>query len=124
MLTAFTVIVDHSGGRTPVQGVWNKRKGRSRYFLRRVPHTIAWDYFFQAEIEEEEVVETTNAEVSRRALTEVLGSERRDRILSALYMVRHDSVNVVRQSSIHIWKALVQNTPRTGNPVQLYLECV
>ena len=69
-------------------------------------------------------METTNAEVSRRALTEVLGSERRDRILSALYMVRHDSVNVVRQSSIHIWKALVQNTPRTGDPVLLYFECV
>jgi hypothetical protein len=68
----------------------------------------------QTEIEEEEVIETTNAEASRRALTEVLGPERRDRILSALYMVRHDGVNVVRQSSIHIWKALVQNTPRTG----------
>lgn len=51
---------------------------------------------------------------SRRALVEVLGKERRDRILSALYTARQDAVNVVRQSSVHIWKALVQNTPRTG----------
>ena len=54
------------------------------------------------------------AESSRRALTEVLGAERRDRILSALYLARQDAVNVVRQSSIYIWKALVHNTPRTG----------
>ncbi|KAF9234810.1 hypothetical protein BU15DRAFT_78646 [Melanogaster broomeanus] len=58
--------------------------------------------------EEEEV-----AESSCRALMEVLGVERRDRILSALYLARQDAVNVVRQSSIHIWKALVHNTPRT-----------
>ncbi|KAI6043543.1 armadillo-type protein, partial [Pisolithus marmoratus] len=45
--------------------------------------------------------------------TKVLGEERRDRILSALYVARQDAVNVVRQSSIHIWKALVHNTPRT-----------
>ncbi|KAI5983714.1 armadillo-type protein [Pisolithus albus] len=42
-----------------------------------------------------------------------LGEERRDRILSALYVARQDAVSVVRQSSIHIWKALVHNTPRT-----------
>lgn len=60
------------------------------------------------------IAEATTAESSRRALVEVLGVERRDRILSALYLVRQDGVNVVRQSSIHIWKALVHNTPRTG----------
>ncbi|KAH9944598.1 armadillo-type protein [Amylocystis lapponica] len=68
----------------------------------------------KAEIEEdEEIAQVTVAESSRRALVEVLGAERRDRILSALYLARQDSVNVVRQSSIHIWKALVHNTPRT-----------
>ncbi|KAI0764358.1 ARM repeat-containing protein [Trametes elegans] len=68
----------------------------------------------KAEIEEdEEIVETAMAESSRKALVEVLGTERRDRILAALYLARQDSVNVVRQSSIHIWKALVHNTPRT-----------
>lgn len=70
----------------------------------------------KAEIEEdEEVVETAMAESSRKVLIDVLGVERRDRILSALYLARQDSVNVVRQSSIHIWKALVHNTPRTGS---------
>ncbi|KDQ56445.1 hypothetical protein JAAARDRAFT_36597 [Jaapia argillacea MUCL 33604] len=68
----------------------------------------------KAEIEEEEEVEEIGAtESSRRALTEVLGAERRDRILSALYLARQDAVALVRQSSIHIWKALVHNTPRT-----------
>lgn len=69
----------------------------------------------KAEIgDDEEMAEAVVAESSRRALTEVLGAERRDRILSALYLARQDAVNVVRQSSIHIWKALVHNTPRTG----------
>ncbi len=69
----------------------------------------------KAEIEEdEEIEETTVVESSRKALVEVLGVERRDRILAALYLARQDAVNVVRQSSAHIWKALVHNTPRTG----------
>ncbi|KAG6864935.1 hypothetical protein C0991_006286 [Blastosporella zonata] len=63
--------------------------------------------------EEDVVVEATTAESSRRALGEVLGAERRDRILAALYLVRQDGVVVVRQTSIQIWKALVHNTPRT-----------
>ncbi|KAF8161530.1 armadillo-type protein [Crassisporium funariophilum] len=67
-----------------------------------------------SELDEEDVVaEATTAESSRRALVEVLGTERRDRILAALYLVRQDGVVVVRQSSIQIWKALVHNTPRT-----------
>ncbi|GBE83943.1 eIF-2-alpha kinase activator GCN1 [Sparassis crispa] len=68
----------------------------------------------KSEVEgDEEIGDTATAESSRRALVEVLGVERRDRILSALYLARQDAVNVVRQSSIHIWKALVHNTPRT-----------
>lgn len=68
----------------------------------------------KAEIEEDEEVEVGAAETSRKALGEALGKERRDKVLSALYIVRQDTVVVVRQSSIHIWKALVHNTPRTG----------
>jgi hypothetical protein len=64
--------------------------------------------------EDEAAVEATTNESSKRALVEVLGVERRDRILAALYLVRQDGVVVVRQSSIQIWKALVNNTPRTG----------
>ena len=75
----------------------------------------------KAEIEEdEEVEETALAESSRKALVEVLGQERRDRILSALYLARSDAVNVVRQASVHIWKALVHNTPRTGEAPMLF----
>ncbi|KAH8110478.1 ARM repeat-containing protein [Phellopilus nigrolimitatus] len=67
----------------------------------------------KAEIEEEEEVEVVVAESSRKALSEVLGKERRDRVLSALCIVRQDAVSIVRQSAIHIWKVLVHNTPRT-----------
>ncbi|KAJ7077832.1 armadillo-type protein [Mycena belliarum] len=63
--------------------------------------------------EDEAVAEGATTESSRRALVEILGVERRDRILAALYLVRQDGVGVVRQSSIQIWKALVNNTPRT-----------
>lgn len=64
--------------------------------------------------EDDTVAEATTAESSRRALLDVLGAERRDRILAALYLVRQDGVVVVRQTAMQIWKALVHNTPRTG----------
>ena len=75
-----------------------------------------------SELDEDDVVaEATSAESSRRALLEVLGLERRDRILAALYLVRQDGVVVVRQASMQIWKALVHNTPRTGNLLGYHL---
>jgi hypothetical protein len=49
------------------------------------------------------------ADNARKALLDALGQERRDRVLATLYIVRQDTVNVVRSSSIHIWKALVQS---------------
>ncbi|CDZ97184.1 Protein containing adaptin N-terminal region [Phaffia rhodozyma] len=67
----------------------------------------------KAEIEEEEGVDTGVADSSRKVLLEVLGQEKRDRVLSALYVVRQDAVGAVRTGSVHIWKALVQNTPKT-----------
>ncbi|KAF8417732.1 armadillo-type protein [Boletus edulis BED1] len=73
--------------------------------------------------DEEEVAEVAVAESSCRALTEVLGAERRYRILSALYLARQDAVSLVRQSSIHIWKALVHNTPRTVCEILPKLVC-
>jgi hypothetical protein len=74
----------------------------------------------KAEIDEDEEMEdNTLAESSKRALIDILGVEHRDRILSALYITRQDAVNVVRQSAGHIWKALVHNTPRTGNIIFL-----
>ncbi|CCA74203.1 related to translation activator GCN1 [Serendipita indica DSM 11827] len=63
--------------------------------------------------EEEEEADAVVAESSRKVLIDILGKERRDRVLGALYLVRQDAVAAVRSASIHIWKALVSNTPRT-----------
>ncbi|KAH3665419.1 hypothetical protein OGAPHI_003603 [Ogataea philodendri] len=48
-----------------------------------------------------------------RAFNEVLGHERRDRILAALFMCRSDNSGPVRVAGVNIWKALVANTPKT-----------
>ncbi|KAI9344272.1 armadillo-type protein [Obelidium mucronatum] len=42
-----------------------------------------------------------------------LGQERYDSVLSALYMVRSDNNGIVRSASLHVWKSIVNNTPRT-----------
>lgn len=48
-----------------------------------------------------------------KTLAQVLGQERRDRILAALFVCRSDVAGMVRNASADIWKALVANTPRT-----------
>ncbi|SCV00820.1 LANO_0F08724g1_1 [Lachancea nothofagi CBS 11611] len=53
-----------------------------------------------------------NHEVSKQML-EVLGQERRDRILSSLFVCRSDTSGVVRATTVDVWKAIVPNTPRT-----------
>jgi len=45
-------------------------------------------------------------------LVEVLGQDRRDRVLAALFVCRNDTSGIVRASTVDIWKALVPNTPR------------
>ncbi|KAL7422316.1 translational activator of GCN4 [Cryptotrichosporon argae] len=70
----------------------------------------------KVELEEDETA-GRGADNARKALLEALGPERRDRVLATLYIVRQDAVSVVRQASIHIWKALVQNTPRTTREI-------
>ena len=52
-------------------------------------------------------------ENARNALVEILGVHRRNKILAAIYLSRSDQAHAVRVSSVHIWKALVVNTPRT-----------
>lgn len=62
--------------------------------------------------EEEEDTYTSNSEAARKLL-EVLGKEKRDRVLASLYILRQDSAGQVRTFSLNVWKALVNNTPRT-----------
>ncbi|CAB1445303.1 unnamed protein product [Pleuronectes platessa] len=50
---------------------------------------------------------------SNKAIIGALGGERRNRVLSGLYMGRVDTQLVVRQASLHVWKIVVSNTPRT-----------
>jgi HEAT repeat protein len=57
--------------------------------------------------------DTRGAEKAQAAISLVLGSEARKRVLSRLYMARCDSSSVVRQSSTQVWKTVVNVTPRT-----------
>ncbi|CAI2178661.1 6583_t:CDS:10, partial [Funneliformis geosporum] len=66
----------------------------------------------KTEVDDDEE-EMGGTEASRKALLQVLGKERRDRVLAALYIVRQDVSGIVRQASIHVWKVIVSNTPRT-----------
>lgn len=52
-------------------------------------------------------------EHSTRALIQTLGIERRNRVLSGLYMSRSDEAVMVRQTALHVWKIVVANTART-----------
>jgi len=48
-----------------------------------------------------------------RAQVHVLGLQARSSLLAGLYQTRSDTSQVVRQSSLSVWKAIVSNTPRT-----------
>ncbi|TQD88948.1 hypothetical protein C1H46_025540 [Malus baccata] len=57
--------------------------------------------------------EGASTEAQGRAIIEVLGREKRDEVLAALYMVRTDVSLSVRQAALHVWKTIVANTPKT-----------
>jgi HEAT repeat protein len=52
------------------------------------------------------------AERAQAQIALVLGAESRKRVLSGLYMARSDSVHMVRQSAIQVWKTVVSVTAR------------
>ena len=57
--------------------------------------------------------DTFGTEKTSGKLTDLLTVERRDRVLGGLYMGRNDVSLPVRQASLHVWKIVVSNTPRT-----------
>ncbi|CAL5326047.1 unnamed protein product [Camellia sinensis] len=57
--------------------------------------------------------EGASTEAQGRAIIEVLGREKRNEVLAALYMVRTDVSLIVRQAALHVWKTIVANTPKT-----------
>ena len=57
--------------------------------------------------------ENFGTEEARRLLITKLGLERRNNVLAGLYMGRSDVALMVRQISLHVWKVVVTNTPRT-----------
>ncbi|PLW27809.1 hypothetical protein PCASD_20440 [Puccinia coronata f. sp. avenae] len=61
------------------------------------------------------------ADASRVALVDTLGKERRDRVLAAVYITRQDSTSIVRTTLVHIWKALVNNTPKTALQAMIHI---
>ncbi|ONK79574.1 uncharacterized protein A4U43_C01F7760 [Asparagus officinalis] len=57
--------------------------------------------------------EGASTEAHGRAIIEVLGREKRNEVLAAVYMVRTDVSLSVRQAALHVWKTIVANTPKT-----------
>ncbi|KAB1202522.1 Translational activator GCN1 [Morella rubra] len=57
--------------------------------------------------------EGASTEAHGRAIIEVLGRDKRNEVLAALYMVRSDVSISVRQAALHVWKTIVANTPKT-----------
>lgn len=85
----------------------------SSYRIRLSSVELTGDLLFQVTgISGKNELTEEQAEVNRN-LVSVLGQDRRDRILAALFVCRSDVTSVVRAAAIDIWKALVANTPKT-----------
>eukprot|EP00958_Prasinococcus_capsulatus_P016011 scaffold1761_cov357-Prasinococcus_capsulatus_cf.AAC.17 len=53
-----------------------------------------------------------STDANDKAMIEVLGYDRRNQILSSIYIARSDSTPKVRQAAVHVWKTMVSNTPK------------
>lgn len=52
-----------------------------------------------------------------KSIIDVLGQEKRDSVLSSIFVLRSDTSGLVRSAAVDVWKALVPNTPRTVKEV-------
>lgn len=73
--------------------------------------------------------ETLGTEENQLAIVTALGQEKRNCVLASLYIVRSDVNALVRQASLHVWKSIVSNTPRTIKEVMsemliLIIDCL
>ncbi|ENH62760.1 Translational activator GCN1 [Fusarium oxysporum f. sp. cubense race 1] len=66
----------------------------------------------KAGTEAEDIEEDENIKEAGASLKETLGEEKRNKILSALYVCRCDTAGAVRSAAIAVWKVLV-HSPRT-----------
>ena len=71
----------------------------------------------KAEVEDETDEAAAASSSVQKTLVQVLGADRRARILAAVFILRQDPSIPVRQTAAHTWKALVHNTPRTAREV-------
>jgi hypothetical protein len=57
--------------------------------------------------------EGASTEAQGRAIIDVLGREKRNEVLAAVYMVPSDVSLTVQQAAFHVWKTVVAKTPKT-----------
>eukprot|EP00177_Eucheuma_denticulatum_P003255 GFKZ01005886.1.p1 GENE.GFKZ01005886.1~~GFKZ01005886.1.p1 ORF type:complete len:2709 (+),score=386.99 GFKZ01005886.1:151-8277(+) len=60
----------------------------------------------------EEAAAAMTTEATMKAIEDVLGFQRRNEVLAALYIIRCDVSVRVRQTGMQVWKSVVANTPR------------
>lgn len=63
--------------------------------------------------DDDEALPGVSAEYQGQAIMEILGMERRNEVLSRVYICRSDASLGVRSASLHVWKSVVVNTPKT-----------
>jgi HEAT repeat protein len=60
-------------------------------------------------------------EAQRKALKDALGLERYYAVLASIYIIRNDISAMVRKASLHVWKSIVTNTPKTLKDILPYM---